>query len=165
MMNDKRTVEMEAVLSLLDAWDIHSTIEWPGYLHVEWPDYKDVYWAVSPNQDDLDREEYCWTGELYHEGKMISCLSVSDVTLRGLTRRLYVEMWMKVEQGVKLARKLVIESADGLRCEMNHGLVKVFEPGQKFVHRLLCPRCDNDIIREMEKEANEAKGSDSLGSK
>lgn len=38
------------------------------------------------------------------------------------------------------------------RCEYGHRLYKIFEPGQKYVHRLLCKACDRDVILKMERE-------------
>jgi hypothetical protein len=48
--------------------------------------------------------------------------------------------------------KLRYEPSDGFECERGHKLMKVFEEGQKYVHMLLCPRCDQDVIVKMEKE-------------
>jgi hypothetical protein len=44
------------------------------------------------------------------------------------------------------------EHGDGLQCEFGHRLYKIYEPGQKYAHRLLCPTCDKDIIQALEKE-------------
>jgi hypothetical protein len=95
-----RNVTMEAVLSLLDCWGIHSTVEFPGYLNVEFKE-KNMYWAVGPIQDgDPDPTDYVWTGELHTvEGHMINSLKIQAATLRELTEKLYYEMKMKVEQG------------------------------------------------------------------
>jgi hypothetical protein len=95
-----RNVQMEAVLSLLDCWGIHSTVEFPGYLHIDMP--KNAYWALGPIQEETDPTDYIWTGELHtHEGHMVGSVKVDDPTLRGLTRKLYVEIMQKFEQGVK----------------------------------------------------------------
>jgi hypothetical protein len=48
--------------------------------------------------------------------------------------------------------KLRYEPSDGFECERGHKLMKVFEEGQKYVHMLLCPRCDQDVIVKMEQE-------------
>jgi hypothetical protein len=97
-----RNVTMEAVLTLLHSWGIHSTVEFPGYLNVEFKE-KNLYWAVGPIQDgNPDPTDYVWTGELHTvEGHMVASLKVEAASLWELTRKLYLEMMMKVEQEVR----------------------------------------------------------------
>ena len=45
---------------------------------------------------------------------------------------------------------LRFEHGDGLRCEFGHRLYKVYEPGQQYVHMLLCKLCDRHVIEELE---------------
>ena len=93
-----RNVQMEAVLNVLDCMGIHSTVEFPGYLNVEMD--KSHYWCVGPIQDETDPTDYIWTGELHTvEGHIVGNLKVDDPTIRGLARRLYVEMYQIFEKG------------------------------------------------------------------
>ena len=98
-----RNVSMEAVLTLLHSWGIHSTVEFPGYLDVQFTE-KNLYWAVGPIQDDNpDPTDYVWTGELHTvEGHMIASLKVEAASLWELTRKLYVEMVRRVDEYTKV---------------------------------------------------------------
>jgi hypothetical protein len=44
------------------------------------------------------------------------------------------------------------EISDSFKCEYGHRLYKIFEPGQKYVHHLLCKVCDREQIQKLEQE-------------
>jgi hypothetical protein len=96
-----RNVQMEAVLNVLDCMGVHSTVEFPGYLHVDMP-MSGWYWAVGPIQDrNPDPTNYVWTGELHDTREDIDELHVEECTIRGLARKLYCEMNAKYEGVLK----------------------------------------------------------------